>query len=94
MFSGEHLIRVSENKDIETELLGSWTTSIGPVQDQASEYSNHLVCLIFLFLFDYFVSAHIWKYEGYRAMQSVQDTLREDKVSTIDIRDLIRKRDW
>ena len=39
-FSGEHLIRVSESQDIETELLGSWTTSIGPVQDQASEYSN------------------------------------------------------
>ena len=92
MFSGEHLIRVSENKDIETELLGSWTTSIGPVQDQASEYSNHLVCLTFLF--DCFVSAHIWKYEGYRAMQSVQDTLREDKVSRLDIRDLIHKRDW
>ena len=41
-----------------------------------------------------FVSAHIWKYEGYRAMQSVQDTLREDKVSILDIRDLIHKRDW
>ena len=42
-FSGEHLTRVSENKDIPTELLGSWTTSIGPVQDQASEYSNTII---------------------------------------------------
>lgn len=56
--AGEHLIRVSENKDVQTELLGSWTTSIGPVQDQAT---------------------HIWKYESYQAMQSVHDTLKEDK---------------
>lgn len=74
---------MSESEDIETELLGSWTTSIGPVQDQASEYINLSDTKIKTKVTVHFIllSAHIWKYDGYRAMQSVQDALTKDNVS-------------
>ena len=42
-------MRTLDNRDdIPVKLIGSWTTSIGPVQDQAGTSWQYLLCLLSL----------------------------------------------
>ena len=34
--SGKHMLRVSDSKEVPSELVGAWQTMIGPVKDQTS----------------------------------------------------------
>ena len=43
--SEEHVLRISKAGDIPVELLGAWTTMIGPAQDQAGTEKHLLLCV-------------------------------------------------
>lgn len=73
--SAQHLVGVSKREDVPIELVGSWTTEIGPVVDQAGNTCQHNYILI---VFD---SVHLWCYKGgYATMDSVWKILKNDKV--------------